>query len=129
MILSFILIAYLKNSGGSPECKILFVRSKDRILKRKDFLTVMVIPHNEKPSYKISITYKAITLLFLAVSLVLATSAVIVLGYSGRVHEMEELEISSNDFQKQSLKLKSEMNLLHDMSNYYFQKFQDYILS
>lgn len=103
--------------------KSFFVRSKDRILKkRKDFLTVMVIPHNEKPSYKISITYKAITLLFLAVSLVLATSAVIVLGYSGRVHEMEELEISSNDFQKQSLKLKSEMNLLHDMSNYYFQK-------
>ncbi len=103
--------------------KRFFVLSKNRITqKRKEFLTVMVIPHNEKPSFKISITYKTITLFFLAVSFVLAASAITVLGYSGKVHEMDELEISSTDFQKQSLKLKSEMNLLHDMSSYYYQK-------
>ncbi len=103
--------------------KLFFLQSKDRIIKkRKEFLTVMIIPHNEKQSYKVSITYKTITLFFLGVSLLLATSAVIVLGHSGRVHEMEELEISSSDFQKQSLRLKSEMNLLHDMSSYYYQK-------
>lgn len=103
--------------------KQFFIRSKERIIKkRKEFLTVMVIPHNEKPSYKISITYKAITIFFLIVSSIVGASAIVVLGYSGRVHEMEELEISSGDFQRQSLKLKSEMNLLHEISSYYYQR-------
>jgi len=124
----FNLVVYVKTVSRKileelNNVKLFFIRSKDRIIKkRKEFLTVMIIPHNEKPSYKISITYKSITLVFLALSIVIATSAVIVLGYSGRVHEMEELEISSGDFQRQSLKLKSEMNLLHEMSSYYYQR-------
>lgn len=122
-IRSYIKTVYRKIREELGNVKKFFSLSKNRILgKRKEFLTVMIIPHNEKSSYKISITYKTITLFILAVSIVLASCAIIVLGYSGKVHEMDELEISSSDFQKQSLKLKSEMNLLHDMSTYYYQK-------
>lgn len=122
-IKEYIQSIYKKIQEELNSLKLFLIQSKDRIIKkRKEFLTVMVIPHNEKPSFKISITYKAITIFFLIIGGLIGTSAIIVLGHSGRVHEMEELKISSGDFQKQSLKLKSEMNLLHDISSYYHQR-------
>ncbi|MCB1142505.1 MAG: M23 family metallopeptidase [Leptospiraceae bacterium] len=82
----------------------------------------MIIPHSEKKSIKISISYRSITLFGIIIGLLTFFSAFIVLKFSGMNHELNELQISNEDFIIQSKRLKTEMKTLHEHSSLYYEK-------
>lgn len=99
------------------------VDTKNNLVKRKkDFLTIMLVPHDHGKNHKITITYKSIMVFVLIVAIVASISSVIVLSYTGKEHEIQDLQISSGDFRKQSVKLKNELNSLHEIITYYYKK-------
>lgn len=90
--------------------------------KGREKLTIMVIPHTERKTVNFVISYKAITIFLGVVVLLMFTSAVNVLSHSGSMHELTELNLSNIDFQRQSEKLREEVDTLHTTINYYYDR-------
>ncbi len=90
--------------------------------KGRERLTIMIIPHTEKKSLNLHISYKAITIFIACVILLMVISAISVLNHSGTVHEISELHLSNKDFIRQSAKMKSELSSLHEIIDYYYKK-------
>ncbi len=90
--------------------------------KGRERLTIMIIPHTERKSVNLHISYKAITIFIACVVFLMAISAISVLNHSGTVHEISELHLSNKDFIRQSAKMKSELSSLHEIIDYYYKK-------
>lgn len=82
----------------------------------------MIIPHTEKKSVNLHISYKSITIFIVCVIFLMIISAINVLNHSGTIHEISELKLSNKDFIRQSSKMKSELSSLHEIIGYYYQK-------
>lgn len=82
----------------------------------------MVIPHTERKTVNFVISYKTITIFLGLIVLLMFISAVNVLSHSGSMHELSELNLSNIDFQRQSEKLKEEVDSLHSTINYYYDR-------
>lgn len=82
----------------------------------------MVIPHTERKTVNFVISYKTITIFLGLIVLLMFISAVNVLSHSGSMHELSELNLSNIDFQRQSVKLKEEVDSLHSTINYYYDR-------
>jgi murein DD-endopeptidase MepM/ murein hydrolase activator NlpD len=91
-------------------------------VKGNAHFTLMLIPQSDAKSISFSISYKTITLIIGAIFGVTFLSSMIVLNYSSRDHEIYDLRDSNEDFIVQSQKLKTELKLLHDVSNQYYDK-------
>ncbi|MCC5813523.1 MAG: M23 family metallopeptidase [Leptospira sp.] len=90
--------------------------------KGREKLTIMVIPHTERKTVNLVISYKAITIFIGMIVLLMFISAVNVLSHSGSMHELTELNLSNIDFQRQSEKLSEEVTGLHSTINYYYDR-------
>ncbi|MCB1189338.1 MAG: M23 family metallopeptidase [Leptospiraceae bacterium] len=82
----------------------------------------MLIPHTEKKSRSIYISYRAISIFILILALILSISAINVLNQSGNAHEINEFHYTNKDYIRQSAKLRSEAKTLHNMVQYYYEK-------
>ena len=91
-------------------------------MKGKAHFTLMLIPHSERKTYKVSIPYKTIALFVFFLVTLTVISSFVVLNYSGKDHEIYDLQISNEDFLIQSKKLKNELKTLHELSNLYYDK-------
>ncbi|TGK21107.1 M23 family metallopeptidase [Leptospira fluminis] len=87
--------------------------------KGKERLTVMVIPHSEQKTINFHISYRAITIFIGTILVLLLISSVNVLSHSGSIHQLTELNLSNQDFIRQSAKMKEEINSLHEHVDYY----------
>lgn len=90
--------------------------------KGREKLTIMVIPHTERKTVNLVISYKTITIFLGMIVLLMFISAVNVLNHSGSMHELSELNLSNIDFQRQSEKLSEEVTGLHSTINYYYDR-------
>ncbi|EPG74429.1 peptidase, M23 family [Leptospira fainei serovar Hurstbridge str. BUT 6] len=87
--------------------------------KGRERLTVMVIPHSEQKTINFHISYRAITIFVGTILVLLLISSVNVLSHSGSIHQLTELNLSNQDFIRQSAKMKEEINSLHEHVDYY----------
>jgi hypothetical protein len=88
----------------------------------REKLTVMIIPHTEKRTNSLVISYRSISLFVASVVLLLMISSLNVLRHSGSIHEMTELNLTNNDFARQSQKMREEVGSLHEIITYYYQR-------
>ena len=91
-------------------------------MKGKAHFTLMIIPHSERKTFTISIPYNTIAITIFLISSLTLISSFVVLKYSGKEHEIYDLQISNEDFLIQSKKLKTELKTLHELSNLYYDK-------
>ncbi|PJZ71087.1 peptidase [Leptospira perolatii] len=87
--------------------------------KGRERLTVMVIPHSEQKTINFHISYRAITIFIGTILVLLLISSINVLSHSGSIHQLTELNLSNQDFIRQSAKMKEEINSLHEHVEYY----------
>jgi murein DD-endopeptidase MepM/ murein hydrolase activator NlpD len=90
--------------------------------KGKAHFTFMLIPHSDLKTITLSISYKSITTFFIILTFLIFLSSFVLLRFSGMDHELNELNISNEDYIILSKKLKSEMKVLHELSSLYHEK-------
>ena len=92
--------------------------------KKNQHLTIMLVPHSEKKTHKIYISYSSI-LIFLLLSVgIIFISTVNILNHNFKQYEIKELNLSNQDFVLQSEKLKKEVENLQKLIEYYDSKIQ-----
>lgn len=95
------------------------VRIKNKIIeyiiqKKKERLTLMFIPHNEKSIRHYHISNLNLSIILLSISLVVVISSILVINHNSTVQEVDKLKVSHKDAKKQFKKIRSEISVIHE---------------
>jgi hypothetical protein len=89
---------------------------------QKYFLTIMLIPHDQRDTKKIHISFKQFVLFLSILFICITFSSLVLLRHIGKLHELEDLKLSGEDYIKQEAKLKENLKEFHSVSSYYYDK-------
>lgn len=107
-----------KQVGFLMKIFLYFQTIKNKIIeyirkKKKERLTLMFIPHNEKSIRHYHISNLNLSIILISISILIIISAVLVVNHNSTVQEVDKLKVSHKDAKKQFKKIRSEISLIH----------------
>ncbi len=124
----FKILDFFKNSFDKIKSKILIFLENSKFFvlnikkNKKYFITVMIVPHDDKNLKKFHVNYMKFFLYLFGFFLVFSLFAFILLNQSAKVNEIEELKLSNEDYQILQKELKEELVSFHKESKPFYEK-------